>query len=455
MDIQKEQGELKRNLKNRHIQMIALGGAIGTGLFYGSASTIKLVGPGIIVSYVIGGIIIFFIMRALGEMSVDNPVSGSFSEYAYENWSEFAGFFSGWNYWFNYVAVSMAELSVVGIYINFWFPNVPTWISSLAFLIIITGINLFNVKYYGEFEFWFALIKVAAIIGMIILGLVIILTGFGNGGIPSGISNLWKNGGFLPNGIYGLLLSLVIVMFSFGGVELIGITAGEAKEPKKTIPKSINQVVSRILIFYIGSLFVMMAIFPWNKIGTGGSPFVEVFAMMGIPAAADIMNAVVLTAAVSAYNSSLYSNGRMLHGLALQGNAPIMFKKVSNSGTPVAGILFSSALTLSAVIMNYLIPGKVFLYLMSLATIAVILSWSMILLVQIKFRKNKGKEARYLDFKMPLFPISSYISLAFLAMIVVLMAFIPDMRYSLYVAPIWIFILYVGFRIIISRRKQF
>jgi AAT family amino acid transporter len=289
---------------------------------------------------------------------------------------------------------------------------------------------------------------------MIIMGLVIICSGLGNGGEPVGISNLWKYGGFLPNGIHGLLLSLVIVMFSFGGVELIGITAGEAQDPKETIPKAINQIVWRILIFYIGSLFVMMAIFPWNKIGTAGSPFVEVFAKIGIPAAADILNAVVLTAALSAYNSSLYSNGRMLHGLALQGNAPKIFKKVSSSGTPVSSVLFSSALTLAAVIMNFLIPGKVFLYLISIATIAVVFSWSMILITEIKFRKNKGKEAHSLEFKMPLFPIASYISLAFLAMIVVLMAFIPDMRYSLYVAPIWIILLYAGYRIAKSRKSN-
>ena len=419
----KKAHELQRDLKNRHIQMIALGGAIGTGLFYGSGTTIKLVGPGISLSYIIGGIAIFFIIRALGEMSVDEPVSGSFSHYAYRYWGDFPGFFSGWNYWFNYVVVSMAELSVVGIYINFWYPSVPTWVSALLFLIAITLINLINVKAFGEFEFWFALVKVVAIITMILLGFMIIFFGFGNNGQPTGLSNLWAHGGYLPNGLWGLLLSLVIVMFSFGGVELIGITAGEAKDPKTSIPKAINQVIWRIIIFYVGALLVLTIIYPWDQVGTTGSPFVEIFSKLGIPAAAGILNVVVLTAALSTYNSGLYSNGRMLHSLALHGSAPKMFARLSKTGAPVNGVVFSSALTLIAVLLNYLVPGKVFLYLISVATIAGIFNWAMI------------------------YPISNYVTLAFLAMVTGLMAFIPDMVYSLYIGPAWILILYIGYKL--------
>lgn len=450
-----QHSELKRSLKNRHIQMIALGGAIGTGLFYGSATTIKLVGPGITLSYIIGGLAIFFIMRALGEMSVHQPVSGSFSHYAYQYWGEFPGFLSGWNYWFNYVVVSMAELTAVGAYINYWWPGVPTWVSALVFLVLITLINLVNVKAFGEFEFWFAIIKVIAIISMILLGLAMIFFGVGNEGQALGFSNLWAHGGFLPNGITGLLFSLVIVMFSFGGVELIGITAGEADNPKKSIPQAINQVVWRILIFYVGALTVIMILFPWNKIGTTGSPFVEIFSQIGIPAAAGILNVVVLTAALSTYNSGLYSNGRVLHGLALQGNAPKFFGKLSNSGTPVTGVLFSSALTLIAVLLNYLIPGKVFMYLISVATIAGIINWTMIIITQLKFRKTRTKsEADKLEFKLPFYPLSSYLCLAFLALCTVLMAFMPDMRISLYIAPVWILILYIGFRLRRSPEKR-
>ncbi len=446
--------EVQRGLKNRHIQMIALGGAIGTGLFYGSAGVVKIAGPAITLSYLIGGAIIFFIMRALGEMAVDQPVSGSFSQYAYQYWGEFPGFVAGWNYWFNYVVVGMAELSVVGAYINYWFPDVPTWISALACLVAITLINLVNVKFYGEFEFWFALIKVLAIIGMIVFGLAMILFGFGNGGTPIGIANLWSHGGFLPNGFEGIVMSLVLVMFSFGGVELVGITAGEAKNPKKTIPQAINQVVWRILLFYIGAMGVILAIFPWTEMAATGSPFVQIFTHVGISSAANLLNFVVLTAALSAYNSALYSNGRILYGLAAQGNAPKFFGKLNVSGTPVNAILVSTAFTLLVVLISYLNPEKVFMYLMALATISIIINWGIILIVQLKSRRQKALTQQQPLFKMPLYPLSSYLSLAFLGVVVCIMATMPDMVFSLCIAPIWLLCLYIGHKVKKATQKN-
>ena len=380
----------------------------------------------------------------LGEMSVDEPVSGSFSHYANKYWGEFPGFLSGWNYWFNYIVVSMAELTAVGIYVNFWFPSIPHWVSALVFLVLITLANLVNVKMYGEFEFWFAIIKVAAIIGMIVLGIFVIFTGVG--GKATGFSNLWAHGGFMPNGSWGFILSLVLVMFSFGGIELIGITAGEAENPKKSIPKAINQVMWRILIFYVGALSVLMIIYPWNKVGMEGSPFVEIFSKMGIPAAATILNIVVLTAALSVYNSGIYSNARMLYSLAQQGNAPSLFKKINQKGIPVAGVLTSSALTLVAVVLNYLIPGKVFMYLISIAIIAAIINWVTIIVVNLKFRKAKGANAD-IEFKSPWHPYSNYFTLAFMALIVVLMTQIDDMKMAVYILPVWLFILWGGLTI--------
>ncbi len=447
MDTSNTKQHIQRGLKNRHIQMIALGGAIGTGLFYGSATVVKMAGSAITLSYLIGGIVIFFIMRALGEMAVDHPVSGSFSQYAYEYWGELPGFIAGWNYWFNYVVVGMAELSVVGTYINYWFPTVPTWISALVCLVVVTLINITNVKAYGEFEFWFAIIKVIAIIGMIIFGIAMIVFGVGNGGQPTGISNLWTHGGFFPDGVHGLIMSLVLVMFSFGGVELVGITAGEAENPKKSIPQAINQVVWRILLFYIGAFVIILAIFPWDEIEATSSPFVQIFSHVGIPSAANLLNFVVLTAALSAYNSALYSNGRMLYGLAIQGNAPKIFGKLNSGGTPVIAVLVSTAFTLITVLLSYLDPEKVFLYFMALATISIIINWAIILIVQLKFRRQKQQLNQPLIFKMPLYPVASYISLAFLAAIVVIMAFMPAMRYSLYIAPVWLLCLYVGYKL--------
>jgi AAT family amino acid transporter len=444
--------EMQRGLKNRHIQMIALGGAIGTGLFYGSAQTIQLVGPGITLSYLIGGTVIFLIMRMLGEMSVDEPVSGSFSHYAYKYWGEFSGFLAGWNYWFNYIIVSMAELTAVGIYINYWWPDIPHWASALVFLVIITLINLVNVKLYGEFEFWFAIVKVVAIIGMILLGTAMIFTGIG--GPATGFSNLWVHGGFMPNGLWGLMLSLVIVMFSFGGIELIGITAGEAENPEKSIPQAINQVMWRILIFYVGALTVMMIIYPWNQVGVDGSPFVQIFSKMGIPAAATILNIVVLTAALSVYNSGIYSNARMLYSLAQQGSAPKYFTTLSKNGIPVAGVLVSSGLTLIVVIMNYLMPGKVFMYLISIAVGAAVISWFMIVVTNLKFRKIKGASVDQLKFKTPWHPYTNYLCLAFLGMIVLLMTQIDGMKMAIYILPAWIIIMWIAFKFKKSQDKE-
>lgn len=437
------QGKMKRGLKNRHLQMIALGGAIGTGLFYGSAPTIQLAGPAIALSYLIGGIVIFFIMRMLGEMAVEEPVSGSFSHYANRYWGKFPGFLSGWNYWANYVIVSMAELTAVGIYMNYWYPDLPQWISALACLVVITLINLINVKLYGEFEFCTAIIKVVAIICMILFGLFLLFTQMG--AFPSNISNLWSHGGFMPNGAWGVALSLVIVMFSFGGIELIGITAGEADAPQKTIPKAINQVIWRILLFYIGTLLVLMALYPWNKVGMEASPFVQIFSNIGIPSAAHLLNIVVLTAALSVYNSAIYSNSRMLYGLAKQGNAPRAFMRLAGNGVPVAGIFVSSGITLVAVAMNYFFPGKVFMYLISIAVAAVVVSWFIITVTHLKFRKARGASAADLHFKAIGYPYVNYFCLAFLIMIVILMTQVPDMRMALYILPVWLLCLWGGY----------
>lgn len=436
-----ESGRMKRGLKNRHMQMIALGGAIGTGLFYGSAPAIGLAGPAISLSYLIGGVVIFFIMRMLGEMAVDEPVSGSFSHYASKYWGEFPGFLSGWNYWANYVVVSMAELTAIGIYVGYWQPDIPQWASALACLLVITGMNLINVRMYGEFEFWTAIIKVAAIIGMIVFGVALIAIHMG--GFPENLRNLWAHGGYMPNGAWGVMLSLVIVMFSFGGIELIGITAGEADEPQKTIPKAINQVIWRILLFYIGTLLVLMILYPWNRVGMEASPFVQIFSNIGVPAAANLLNIVVLTAALSVYNSAIYSNSRMLYGLAKQNNAPRAFLKLADNGVPANGIYVSSGITLIVVVMNYLAPGRVFMYLISIAVAAVVVSWFVITVTHIKFRRAKSGSKG--GFRAPGFPWINYLCLLFLVMIVALMTQLEDMRLAVYLLPAWLGALWCGY----------
>ena len=422
--------KMKRGLKNRHLQMIALGGAIGTGLFYGSASTIALAGPAVILSYLLGGIVIFFIMRMLGEMAVDEPVSGSFSHYATKYWGRFAGFVSGWNYWFNYVLVSMAELTAVGIYVHYWLPDVPQWLSALVCLVVITAVNLINVRAYGEFEFWMALIKITAIVLMIVLGL------------------------FLPNGWWGMGLATAVVMFSFGGIELIGITAGEAENPDRTIPRAINQVIWRILIFYVGTMIVLMALWPWNKVGMEASPFVQIFENVGIPAAAHILNFVVLTAAISVYNSAIYSNSRMLYGLAKKGEAPQIFTRLSARGVPVIGILVSSGCTLVVVALNYFLEGHVFMYLMTIATCAAVISWVVICITHLKFRALCAAQHKDTRFKALLYPVANYLCLAFLAGVIFFMAQIPDMQLAVIFLPIWLIVLAIGYQLYKKNQPQ-
>ena len=436
--------KMNRGLKNRHLQMIALGTAVGTGLFYGSASTISLAGPATALSYLIGGIIIFLIVRMLGEMSVDEPVSGSFSYYANKYWGKFPGFLAGWNYWFLYIFVSMAELSAVSIYVSYWLPDLPQWISALVCLIIITLVNLITVSAYGEVEFWMALIKISAIIFMIILGAYLIFNDVRP--FPDNFSNLWANGGFFPNGVWGMMISIVPVMFSFGGIELIGITAGEAQNPEKTIPKAIHQVIYRILIFYVGTMLILMTLWPWNQVGLEASPFVQIFNNIGIPAAAHILNFVVLTAAASVYNSAIYSNSRMLYGLAESGNAPKFLAKLSSRKVPVNGILVSSGITLIVVALNFFFPGQIFMYLMSIVTGAVVLSWTLIVITHMKFKQHCESVGHDTKFPSLFYPIANYICLVFLGGILILMFTIEEMRLAVMIIPIWIVAIFAGYR---------
>lgn len=435
---------LRRRLQNRHLQMIALGGAIGTGLFYGSAETIALTGPSVILSYLLGGVVIFFIMRMLGEMAVDEPVSGSFSYYAGKYWGAFPSFLSGWNYWFNYVIVSMAELTAVGIHMHFWLPDAPQWLSALICLLIITALNLLNVRAYGEMEFWMALIKVSAILGMIILGGWLLLNR--PEPFPDNFQNLWANGGFFPYGAWGFALSAVVVMFSFGGIELIGITAGETADPSRTIPAAIHQVIWRILLFYVGTMVVLMSLWPWDKVGLQTSPFVQIFEQIGIPAAAHILNVVVLTAAISVYNSAIYSNSRMLYGLAKAGNAPAFLLQVSQRGVPVYGILISSGSTLLVVAVNYFLPREAFMYFLAVAVAAAVISWVTIAVTHLKFRRWCAANGHTVSFSAPFFPWINYLCLAFFAGILFFMTQLKATRLAVIILPLWLFLLAIGYR---------
>ena len=431
-----QQPQLKHGLSNRHIQLIALGGSIGTGLFLGISQTIKLAGPSVILGYALAGLIAFFMMRQLGEMVVEEPVSGSFSYFAYNFWSPFAGFMSGWNYWVLNVLVCMAELSAIGLYVQYWWPEIPTWISALGFFVLINTINLLHVKVFGETEFLFSMIKILAIIGMIGYGAWLLASG--HGGAHASISNLWALGGFFPNGISGLIMAMAIIMFSFGGIELVGIAAAETKNPTTTIPKAVNQIVYRVLLFYVLTIIVLLSLFPWNQIAEGGSPFVLIFDSLGSQGVATVLNFVVLTAAISVYNGTSYGTSRMLLGLAEQGNAPQFLKKINQRGIPYAAILCSALVTLLCVVLNYIFPEKAFKLLMSLVVSAIVINWMMLALTHLKFKQRMLVLQKSTLFPTLIYPISNYICIVFMLGILVVMWLTPDMRIAVMLIPLWI-----------------
>ncbi|MCS3607931.1 aromatic amino acid transporter AroP [Erwinia rhapontici] len=444
--MEQQPGEtLQRGLKNRHIQLIALGGAVGTGLFLGSASVIKSAGPAVILGYAIAGFIAFLIMRQLGEMVVEEPVAGSFSHFAHKYWGAFAGLASGWNNWMLYVLVAMAELTAVGKYIQFWYPDIPTWMTAAVFFVIINAINLTNVKVFGELEFWFAIIKVIAVVAMIAFGGWLLFSG--TGGPQASISNLWSQGGFMPHGMGGLVMMMAIIMFSFGGLEMIGLTAAEAENPEKSIPTAINQVIWRILIFYVGSLTVLLSLMPWTSVTANTSPFVLIFHELGDALVANALNVVILTAALSVYNSCVYCNSRMLFGLAQQGNAPKALLKVDSRGVPVAAILMSATATAFGVLLNYLMPASAFELLMALVVSTLVINWAMISLSHLRFRKRLVEQGVQPRFKALLYPFGNWLCLVFMAGVLVIMAMTPGMAISVWLIPVWIGILAIGYQV--------
>lgn len=444
---------LARGLSNRHIQMIGLGGAIGTGLFLGSAGVMKLAGPSLLLGYALAGLIAFLIMRQLGEMLVDEPVSGSLSHFSNKYCSGFMGYLAGWNYTAGYILVGMAELTAVGKYVQFWWPEIPTWACAAFFFVLINGLNLLAVKVYGEAEFWFAVIKVTAVVMMIALGAWLLF-----GPTPpqgAAVSNLWSHGGFVPNGFGGLILALPLIMFAFGGLEFIGFTAGEARDPQRTIPRAINKVLHRIGLFYICALAVLLALTPWDELvaslSAGGdpysaSPFVKILDLLGIGAAAHVLNLVVLTAALSVYNAVVYCTVRQLHAMAGQGHAPKKLLKLNRNGVPANALFVTAAVTALAVVLNWLSPNGTLELLMALVVATTIMNWMLTSYTHLKFRRAKVAAGESTGYRSPLFPLSNYLCIAFILGIMLIMAFIPSMRISVWLIPLWLLLIYGSYR---------
>ncbi|MEV6119898.1 amino acid permease [Streptomyces sp. NPDC052077] len=445
----------ERGLGSRQVQMIAIGGAIGVGLFLGAGANIAKAGPGIILMYALAGLIIFFVMRALGELLLYRPVSGSFAEYSREFLGPFFGYFTGWTYWLMWVVTGMAELTAAAIYIHYWFPGVPQWLSALVFLLVLFTANLISVRLFGEIEFWFSMVKVTAIVGMIVIGLGVLTLGFSQAGDTAAVSNLWALGGFFPEGVGSSLMTLQGVMFAYLAVELVGVTAGESENPAETLPRAINTLPWRIALFYVGSLTVILAVVRWTEFGEGVSPFVRAFAVIGIPAGAGIVNFVVLTAALSSCNSGMYSTGRMLRTLADNGEAPAVLRRLSSTRTPAVGITVSTVCMAVGVLLNYVVPERAFLYVTSVATAAGIWTWLMILVCHVRYRR--GVAAGRLpasSFPAPGGSAFSWVAIAFLLFVTALIACDAEARVCLYVMAGWAAALGAGWAVLRVRAAR-
>ncbi|KRM60295.1 gamma-aminobutyrate permease related permease [Paucilactobacillus vaccinostercus DSM 20634] len=434
--------ELARNLKNRHVQLIALGGTIGTGLFLGSGQSIHSAGPSILLAYVIAGLACFLLMRALGEMLLSNLHYRSFIEAIRDYLGEKIAFVTGWTYWICWITIAMAEMTAIGTYIKLWFPSVPQWLPGLVVLIILLGVNLITVGAFGEVEFWFALIKIIAIIGLILVGIVLLLVRFKTPIGHASVMNLVNHGGFFATGIKGFLLSFQMVIFSFVGIEMVGMTSAETQDPETVIPKAINDIPMRIILFYVGALFIVMSIYPWNQLQTNQSPFVMVFKDIGIKGAASVINFVVITAAASACNSSLYTTGRMLAELTMGSKNPRIrrISRLSKHHVPANALILSTILISVSVLLNYFIPSQVFTLVSSVATVCFIFIWSIIILAHMKFKKTeKGRQS---TFKTPLYPVGDYLILLFLMAVAVVLCMKHETLIALVLSIVWFVVLY-------------
>jgi len=436
------QHELKRELKNRHVQLIAIGGTIGTGLFLGSGKAISLAGPSIILAYLIVGIATFFVMRALGELLLSNAGYQSFTDFAVDYIGPWAGFVTGWTYWFCWIMTAMADIIAVGMYVQYWF-DIPQWVPALICLIILLGLNLLTVKLFGELEFWFAIIKVITILALIVIGVVLLVIGFKTDAGTVSVQNLWQHGGFFPNGISGFLFSFQMVVFAFVGVELVGVSAAETADPKKNIPSAINKIPLRILFFYVGALIVLLSINPWNQLNADTSPFVKTFTLVGIPVAAGIINFVVLTSAASASNSGLFSTSRIMYNLGRQNGGRGMLAKLNKNAVPSNALLISTVIVSVGTLLSKLIPEQAFGIVTTISAICFIWVWSIILISHIRYKKTRPDLHQKSIFKAPLTPFINYVVLALFAFILLVMLISESTRSALLLTPLWFVLLFV------------
>ncbi|MCK9815325.1 amino acid transporter [Pseudomonas chlororaphis] len=440
---------LKRRLENRHIQLIAISGAIGTGLFMGSGKMIALSGSSIILVYAIIGFFVFCIMRAMGEMLLANLEMGSFAELVHHYLGPRAGFILAWSYWLSWVVVAVGDVVVVAGFLQYWYPHLPTWIPAFSTMFLLLALNMLAVKAFGEVEFWFGLIKIIAIVALVVTGLVMVATSYTSpAGVTASFSHLVAPGVMMPHGILGFLAGFQIAIFSFVGTELLGTAAAEAHNPEKTLPKAINTIPLRILLFYVTALACIISVISWANVPANRSPFVELFLLGGLPAAAGMINFVVMTSAASSANSGVYSGSRMLYGLSHNKQAPQAFGRLSGSGTPVRALVFSGLCMAIALTLLFAIPDimVIFTLVSTISAVMVIVTWSLILLSYFAYRRSNHEAHLRSTFKLPGGRFTAGISLAFLMFVLCLLALEPDTRTALYVMPIWYIGLLLAYR---------
>lgn len=428
--------------------MIAIGGAIGTGLFLGAGARIEIAGPALALVYLVCGAFSFLILRALGELVMYRSTCGSFVSYAREFLGEKASFIAGWMFYLNWAMTGIVDITAVALYMRYWgaFADVPQWIFALGAMAFVGAMNMIAVKWFGEIEFWFSLVKVAALMLFLVLGSVILATGHAVAGAVPGFGLVPENGGIFPHGILPAIIIIQGVVFAYAGIELIGTAAGEAQNARKVVPKAINSVMWRIALFYVGSITLLVLLMPWTAYKAGVSPFVTFFAALGVPGIGTAMNVVVLTAALSSLNSGLYSTGRVLRSLAMGGSAPPFVLRMNAQKVPYGGILVTLVVYLIGVGLNYLMPSQVFEIVLNIASLGIVSTWAFIVICQMKLRKAQDRgEIERVTFRMPLAPFSSWLTLAFLLGVLALTAFsYPAGTYTIAAIPVLALILSLG-----------
>ncbi|WP_263164247.1 amino acid permease [Streptomyces sp. SCSIO ZS0520] len=429
-----------KDLKARHVNMIAIGGAIGTGLFLGAGGRLHDAGPALALAYLVCGIFAFFVVRALGELVLYRPSSGSFVSYAREFLGEKGAYVAGWMYFVNWSTTGIADITAIALYTHYWslFTDIPQWTLALIALAVVLAVNLISVKIFGEMEFWFSIIKVAALVAFMCIGIFLLVTQHKVGGESPGLDVITDHGGFLPHGLMPVVLVMQGVVFAYASLELVGVAAGETAEPHKVVPRAVNSIMWRVGLFYVGSVVLLALLLPASAYSADQSPFVTVLSKIGVPAAGDVMNLVVLTAAMSSLNSGLYSTGRILRSMAMAGSAPKFTARMNRSQVPYGGIMLTSAVCVLGVGLNYLVPGKAFEIVLNIASLGIISTWVIIMVCHLAFvrRAKQGLLSRP-RFRLPGSPVTEIATIAFLLSVLGLMWKDPEVgRKTLYLIPL-------------------